>query len=557
MFKKIFTTLFNCLIYFSNAQDCIIEVPNNALNKGLFKTWFVSTSPNSLLPCSQLIEGAEVFIEVTIFDIDNNRFYVYNPLVIDSGTVPAIAPDIGTLPVNNVVVIHFGTNAESITLVPDSSSSSSSGPNSLKKANCVNGLPNGSIFGQFAYCNAVNFFKVVNNNINLGLLSIQSLGNTKLGEQCPSVRSFSIVDQDQSDNVITEYVITTDSKLAQNTPGNRNILKGMKIVKNGSDNKLLTDFINPSIGCISLTGLDLVDKITEKSTLALNELQAVQQIGDVAIIPPTDPMVLDNDQESLTKTNLYRVGVNQPILLNITKQEGINYCNNMQKNAINFFINYNTDLSNYNSPSKKANNLLNFLSTRYITSWSQLNCQNLTGNPSKIQVFTDPNTEVVVSNNIDTLQQIMPSTTQQQFINLCGNLFTNVSCIEQCPNGLDGECVTPDFKCFKVSLATLVCNDNNYCGNQFNYLSCNERCINGLDSECVTTGFKCFKDDLNMCLLQKPTTPTPFINTTTSDNSKTSDSSNNLSGNKTPNSSSTINNNYFEIFIFILSFFIF
>lgn len=551
MFKKIFvTSLLFCLKYFVKSQNCIIEVPNNALTKGLFKTWFVSTAPGSLLPCSQLIEGAEVFIEATIFDIDNNRFYVYNPLVIDAGTIPAIPPDIGTLPINNVVVIHFGTNAESITLIQDSSSSSS---NSLKKANCVNGLPNGSIFGQFVYCNSVNFFNTVNSNINLGLLNIQLLGNTTLGDQCPSVRSFSIVDQDQSDNVITEYIITSDSKLAQNTPGNRNILKGMKIVKNGSDNKLLTDFINPSIGCFSLTGLDLVDKITKKSTLALNELQATQQTGDVALIPSIDPMVLDNGQESLIKTNLYRVGVNQPLLLELNKQEGINYCNNMQKNAINFLINHNTELANYISPSKKADNLLNFLSNRYVSSWNQLNCQNLTGNPSKIQVFTDPNTQIVNSNNINTL---IPITAQQPTINLCGNSFNNVSCTEQCPNGLNSECISVGSTCFKLSITNLICSNNNYCGNQFNYISCNEKCPNGLDNECVTSGFKCFKDDLHMCLFPIPTSIYPNTNiTTTPTNTNKDNSINSINSDdkKNPNNSIKINTNYMEFFIYIIS----
>ena len=98
------------LFSLARSQDCLLTVPDDPLNTGLFKPWFVSTNPISELNCSQLIEGSEVFVEATIYDIDNKVFFVYYPLVIDDKTEPAVKPDSVYLPKKNIVVIHFGIN---------------------------------------------------------------------------------------------------------------------------------------------------------------------------------------------------------------------------------------------------------------------------------------------------------------------------------------------------------------------------------------------------------------------------------------------------------------
>ena len=99
MFKNIyrFFILFSSYLLVQS-QDCYLSVPFDPLNTGLFSPWFVSTNPISQLNCSQLIEGSEVFVEATIFDIDNNNFFVYYPLVIDIDTIPAIQPEVFPLP---------------------------------------------------------------------------------------------------------------------------------------------------------------------------------------------------------------------------------------------------------------------------------------------------------------------------------------------------------------------------------------------------------------------------------------------------------------------------
>ena len=77
------------------------------------------------------------------------------------------------------------------------------------EGNCVNGLttPVVSIFGQVAYCNAVAFFAEAYNLIQAGTLVVPPLGMANDKQPCPTVRDFFVVDMDQSDNVVTTYLV--------------------------------------------------------------------------------------------------------------------------------------------------------------------------------------------------------------------------------------------------------------------------------------------------------------------------------------------------------------
>lgn len=523
---------------FVKSQNCNLQVPNDPLNTGLFKPWYLSTKIDSLTPCSQSIEGFEVFVEATIFDLTYNNFYVYVPLVIDLGTIPAVPPIIGQLPKNSIVVIHFGTNANSITLL-----SSMNGVNSLDEGICINGL-NGSVFGQFAYCNAHNFFKVVNERINNGLVFVPPIGNTILGDECPTTRSFSVVDQDQSDNLLSQYILTTNMQVAQDTNKNRVKLSILRIITNGSDNRLLSNFINVAVGCKSFTVPDLVDKCcTIHSSVALNEIQANLKIPsrNVALIPSINPMVLLNGTQSLEKTNLYRIGVNQPLLLSLNIQDNINYCIQLQNIGIPFFIKYMLELSNINSPNQQATSLLNFLCNRFVETWSILGCTELTDNicPVTVQIVNN----IVISNNLNLLKTIfVPNPTMTSYINpvttpgstrsiildvknntispgivpviptdipntnpvipilnLCGNSYNNVNCSQPCLSGLDTEC-SPNYFCFRVEKLKINCNIVNFCGSNYRTLNCLEPCPSGYNKDCKSLGFLCFKDLSNICI---------------------------------------------------------
>ncbi|HCP74948.1 MAG TPA: hypothetical protein DIU08_09920, partial [Ktedonobacter sp.] len=78
-----------------------------------------------------------------------------------------------------------------------------------------------------------------------------ALGKAKDGLPCPTSRDFSIVDQDQSDNVTTFYLITPSGKVAQDTKANVAALGG-QVQKNGSDERLIT-VVDSALGCIPWT----------------------------------------------------------------------------------------------------------------------------------------------------------------------------------------------------------------------------------------------------------------------------------------------------------------
>ena len=390
MIRSIPLFILSLFTFSLNAQDCLLQVPTNPLSTGLFQPWYVSTSMNSISNCSQLIEGSEVFAEATILDISTGKIFIYSPLVIDAGTTPAVYPTNLTLPVNNIVTIHFGTNANSLTLISEFN---------MQEGLCVNGIIN-SIFGQFAYCNAINFFNIISNLINNGIVNIPSIKTSTLCDLCPTTRSFSIVDQDQSDNVITTYLVTTDLKIAQDNTFNRNNLKILKIISNGSDNKLLSVFVNPAIGCNSFSAPDFENNDINRDSLVLNELQASLNTNDIALIPSGDPMCLLNGEPNLEKLNAYRHGVFQPVVNQIDPDDNKKYCNSMLRIAIPFLVLHRNELKNSKAPGKDTTNLLNFLINRFINSWGILNCEVLTGNILHLKVIIN-NDGIVIDNNLD------------------------------------------------------------------------------------------------------------------------------------------------------------
>jgi hypothetical protein len=148
-------------------------------------------------PCHELDPNQSAFVQAAILDPATGHLSIYNPLVIDEGTAPALFPDVPILPLNAVVGIWFGYNGNNLTLRPT--------VGALADNSCVNGVP-GSVFGQFAYCNAPAFFSAAHVAINAGKLTIPPLGTALDTRPCPSTRDFMVIDQDPSDNVTTTYL---------------------------------------------------------------------------------------------------------------------------------------------------------------------------------------------------------------------------------------------------------------------------------------------------------------------------------------------------------------
>jgi len=357
------------------AQDCFLAVPFGALTSA-----GLATPHRLLLPCNQSNTGMSSFVQGAIIDQTAGKMLVYNPLVITDGTAPAMPTTPVNLPANNVVALWFGTNAGTLTLQDVGGS--------LAEANCVNGV-DGSIFGQFAYCNAVKFFATAFTMITAKQLQVPALGVASDGQICPTTRDFVLVDMDQSDNVITTYIDTGNAG-AQDTIGNRNVLTVVNTLKNGSDMRLLSIAMDGALGCTPWRNQDLADPLNVAGlpTFGSAEIQAaVWQLPPIALCPISHAMTRINNQPSLDKTNKYRAGCGQTLAIKAADADSFQYCWNLyyvgpKRLAANANVFNNAESPDPNA----ASNLFAFLAQRYANSFGPdgLNCAALLGQPPPV-----------------------------------------------------------------------------------------------------------------------------------------------------------------------------
>jgi hypothetical protein len=364
--------------------DCTLIVPKNPLSATGLATPYqlVATDPNNG-PCSETNNVQSAFVQAAIFDPATSQISVYHPLVIDAGTKPAVAPVVPTLPANAIVAIWFGMNGDNLTLTAQS-------PSTLPDAKCVNGAP-GSVFGQVAFCNAHYFFKAANAAIASGALKVPALGTASDGQPCPTVRDFYVVDQDQSDNLPTLYLITTNGQLAQYTAKNVASLKGAVTLGNPSDNRLLDVFLDGAMGCKPFMAPDLGNPGQLVPAQALNELQARMEQGTpVALMPGGDPMTQLAGNDDRAKVNEYRRNVDQPVAESYEDLDTARYCRQMLRTAPPRLLNNKKVLSAFYTPDAgAANNLYNFMGQRWVASYEILNCQTLINIANPVSVTTN------------------------------------------------------------------------------------------------------------------------------------------------------------------------
>jgi len=374
-------------VVFAQNMDCSIILPANPLTAEGLATPFqlIATDPTNG-PCNEANSDQSAFVQAAIFDPSTHQITVYNPLVIDYGTQPAVPPVLPTLPANAVVALWFGFNGNNLT-----QRTLAINPTTLTDNHCVNGTL-GSVFGQFSYCNAVAFFAAANAAIDRRLLQVPRRGMGNDGRPCPTVRSFSIVDQDQSDNLPVTYLVTPDGLFAQNTAANAINLVGAKKFGNPSDNGLLDRFVDPALGCTPWKGADLADPGQTLPALPLNELQARSRVFFQALIPAGDPMVLDNQgNPNLAKLNLYRQGVDQPQVRWLGQAGTAAYCHAMMHQQSNALLRRQTQLTGAPSPvASLGTNLFTFMAARLVGSYQILSCASF-GVQNHITVTTDGN----------------------------------------------------------------------------------------------------------------------------------------------------------------------
>jgi hypothetical protein len=371
--------------------DCELIVPVRPLTATGLATPYQLTGPGGQDPaasgCTQANPNLQAFVQATILDPATGRLWVYEPLVITAGTTPAVAPVRPRLPKDAVVNLMFGFNGNNLQLT-------ATGPGTLAAANagakCVNGLGD-SLFGQVAYCNSVPFYAAADRAIKAGKLRIPKTGRSpRTGQPCPTTRSFQLVDQDPSDNVTTRYLLTATGQTAQDSAANAALLSGATPIANGSDNTLLDSFVLPALGCHAFTAPDLSDAGRPGTSQTLDELSAAgRQRAPIALVPENDPMTMVNGAVSAPKTNLYRLGVGQPLVVggpdqpfgdvNAGGQQAdtpANFCASMI-NLQTAFIAANTErFSARPSPvPATGSNLFTFLAARLSASFTNLGCQ--------------------------------------------------------------------------------------------------------------------------------------------------------------------------------------
>ncbi|MDH6115122.1 hypothetical protein P3T36_004041 [Kitasatospora sp. MAP12-15] len=352
--------------------NCTLTVPAQPLTAtGLATPYTLTATDPAHGPCHESDVNQSAFVQATVLDPATGALSVYDPLVTDKGTAPAVAPVLPALPRNAVVGIWFGFNGSVLTL-----------SGGLANGACVNGS-SGQPFGQFAYCDAPAFFAAADAAEQAGRLTVPPLGTGRDGRPCLTTRDFGLVDQDQSDNVTTEYLVTARGRTAQRTAHTSAVLHGTPLL-NGSDNLLLTGFEDPALGCTPWTAPDLADPGSRATSLGLDELQAAkEQAAPVALVPLNDPMVLHRTRQSRSTTDLYRAGVDQPRLGAAPDGDGGAYCAQLATLGTSRIALDRRFTVRAPSP-QNGQNLFDFLTQRLAASLINLGC------PQAVQSSTSP-----------------------------------------------------------------------------------------------------------------------------------------------------------------------
>ncbi len=311
-------------------------------------------------------------MQAVILNPFTGKLSVYDPEVITAGQAPPVVPPVPHLQAGDVVAIWTGFNGNQLKLTGDGASQ------------FVN-------FAQQSYDNSPQFFAALRFDVRAGLVKVPPVGTASDGMACPTTRDFSLVDQDQSDNVPVTY--TYDGGAS-----------------NGSDEQLL-NLVQQSLGCAEwkVPLLDPAVAVGDGAGMStaglLQEEQAsVAQQAPVALVPGNDEFVTDNGQfaggggagqPDIFFQNLYRLQVGQPLTLN--DRDTLAYCQNLAAaGAVRLGQDAATEAK---SPApvfaQIGTNLANVLAGRFQATWVLLNCPALTGMPSPVTPVTDPNTGLV------------------------------------------------------------------------------------------------------------------------------------------------------------------
>jgi hypothetical protein len=374
------------------SMNCTVSVPANPLTAaGLASPWVLGDG------CTWANGGTEgVFVEATILS-PAGQLQVYDPLVINQGTAPAVAPTPPTIAAGSQVIISAGFNGNALALVGTGAA----------QGNCIDAFGN-SLINQTPQCNAANFYRLAKAEIARGTLTVPPAGTGKDGQACQTTRDFALIDQDQSDNVVASYLFDpATGQTAQATATNKVNAAAATIESNGSDNGLLNNFVDVALGCTPFTAPNLTNPNGTSGSQALDELSArANQKGTIALLPVNDPQLLVGGQFSAGKTNTYRIETDQRPLpfRTSTSQNAARYCQNMVNiQAPRLKLDAAMETGTASPVPALGSNLANFLAARLSGSFGNLNCQNFgLTNPVMLTVGADG---VATAATFNTAQQ--------------------------------------------------------------------------------------------------------------------------------------------------------
>jgi hypothetical protein len=379
------------------SMNCTLIAPANPLTAvGLATPW--QLSDGCTMANFATLGG---FVEATIL-APNGTLQVYNPLVITAGTTAATTPIPPTIAAGSQVIINTGFNGNALVLQGAGAT----------QGLCIDAFGQ-SIMNQTAACNATAFYADANAQIAAGTLTIPLAGTDGQGAACETTSSFSLIDQDQSDNVVTAYLLDGNGLTAQDTAANVAAMAGSTKITNGSDDALLAEFVDPALGCTPFTAPDTTAAAGTSGSQALNDLSAAKnQLTTPALNPVNDPQLLVAGAFSLGKTNAYRVLQDQPPLAATTvpTQNAATYCQNMVNiQPAKLKLDMGME-SVFGSPvAAIGNNLANFLAGRLFASFANLNCQNF-GLVNPVTLMTNGGIAVGATFNLNPQTAVLPVT---------------------------------------------------------------------------------------------------------------------------------------------------
>jgi len=95
--------------------NCTLIVPANPLTaQGLATPYQLTATNPAAGPCNEANPNQTAFVQGAVLDPATGQISVYNPLVVDAGTQPAVTPTAPTLPAGAVVATWFGFNGTTL-----------------------------------------------------------------------------------------------------------------------------------------------------------------------------------------------------------------------------------------------------------------------------------------------------------------------------------------------------------------------------------------------------------------------------------------------------------